>query len=91
MTYEVHVTCPDPNDKDQGMLYSRIAKEVSWKTSTINDHGNSKFYFTSHFKTEETARRKLIELTDILRDRRVKILREKIEHIIYDTKFLHSL
>lgn len=90
MSYETHVTVPvpDPNIYGLVLLYDVIGREYDWKTSKITDAdtGTQKFYFTRHDNSIRQAKVKLNELTDCLRDRRIKILREKIELIVFDTK-----
>lgn len=88
--YEIHITVHLPPNKARENLYKHLAKAEGWKTFKSDGDpllgAGIKFYFTRHSKTENAAYSDLNAMTDVLRDNYVKILREKIEHIIFDTK-----
>lgn len=86
MYYECHVTLP-PKDRE---LVDSIAKFHRFKTSSlVGDEimGDDKLlYCTSHSKTYDELSQRMDALVENLTENGVEILREKIEHIIYDTK-----
>ena len=90
MSYEIHITSHLPPRRDIERQYKKLAEEEHWTTSKINGDPNlgagAKFYFTTYETTLDRAFIKLNIMTDRMRDLRIPIIREKIEHIVFDTK-----
>lgn len=85
--YECHITIEKPENLDR-VLY--LAKHYQWKTSYIQNDpllgNNPYFYFTCHHSDEKSIFEKMDEFAWVLSFDGVKVLRQKIEKIIYDTK-----
>jgi hypothetical protein len=82
--YECHVTLRKPQDTRE---LESLALEKQWKTSFIvGDPLLGKegfFYFTTHHVDYDQIFSKMRSLADRLG---TLVIREKIEHIVYDTK-----
>ena len=86
MLYECHITVAvDDSDKA-----STVAKELHWKTSEIARDpvlGNATyFYLTSHSDDYQKMWDRMSAASASLKAAGVIVIREKIEHIVYDTK-----
>lgn len=85
--YECHVTVERPVNQETRELYERVGTEHGWKTSMIDgDPVLGKkvfFYFTKHGSSFGSIKNRMFNLEEILGDR---VVRSKIEHIVYDTK-----
>jgi hypothetical protein len=88
--YEIHVTVDPPVDGTQRETFERLAALLAWSTSEIARDpalGNAvRFYFTTHAPSEIEARSRLGTLVGALIAREIPVLREKVEHVVYDTK-----
>lgn len=88
--FEIHITCPLPSKKDRAGLL-RIAAIYGWHTSSIKGDPllgtGSKFYFTAHETTFDKAALKLQLLYEDLKLSNVKVLRTKIEGIMWDKRY----
>lgn len=84
--YECHITCYT----SQAEAAAEVAKEFHWKTSEIARDpllgDDTYFYLTSHGATYEQIFTRMKATVDALTLRGVRVAREKIEHIVYDTK-----
>jgi hypothetical protein len=82
--YECHVTVDRPSNPDD---FNTLAQNLGWKTSCIDgDPVLGKkvfFYFTCHGTYYGRIYEKMELLASMLGDR---VVRKKIEQIIYDTK-----
>jgi hypothetical protein len=86
MIYECHITC-DQKDAEEA---SRVATWHGWKTSEIARDptlGNDTyFYLTSHSTDLIVLHKHMDYMARFLADAGVRVLRKKIELIVYDTK-----
>lgn len=84
--YECHITTM----VSQAKQAAKIAEELHWKTSEIARDpllGNDTyFYLTSHGATYDTIYSRMQEVKDRLYFAGVNVVREKIEHIVYDVR-----
>lgn len=84
--FECHITL-DVADASMG---EEVAKVLHWKTSEIARDPvlgqASYFYLTSHDSTYDRMFMRMKVAVKFLQDRGVKPVRQKIEHIVYDTK-----
>lgn len=85
--YEIHITCLT----SQSEIAKSVAAELKWKTSEIARDpvlGNDTYYYlTTHTAGMPQAYNRMLECVDMLLVKDVKVLREKIEHIIHDNRF----
>lgn len=94
--YEIHVTVNGATGLPASMRrrlareymanLRQIARALGWRTSTINEPGLTRFYFTAMSSDLWKAHDRMEALTRELRAHGVPVEREKIEHIVYDTK-----
>ena len=86
MTYECHITCK----QEDAALATAVATALHWKTSEIARDPvlgqGTYFYLTSHGATYDQIFVRMQQASQALIDHGVAVLREKIEHIVYDTK-----
>lgn len=86
MSYECHITC---HQADAAVATS-VAEALHWKTSEIARDpvlGQATyFYLTSHGKTFEHLFGRMREAVAALKAKGLEVVREKIEHIVFDTK-----
>lgn len=86
MTYECHITI-QVKDAEIG---EKVAAAHCWKTSEIKRDpvlgDGSHFYLTRHSKNFLDMVDRMELISAALRKEAVEILRQKIEHIVYDTK-----
>lgn len=86
MSYECHITVTVADAKAATV----IADCMGWKTSEIKRDptlgDGSHFYLTAHSPDMPRLRGKMEETSLKLAEAGCKVLREKIEHIVYDTK-----
>ncbi len=88
--FEIHFTVRKPDTREAKDKLEAIGRASEWSTSCIDGDpllgAKPYFYFTDHEHTFEAAhdRRKMLAL--VLEIEGIEILREKIEHIVYDTK-----
>lgn len=86
MYYEIHITA---STKD-GETATIVAKQLGWKTSEIARDPllgeDTFFYLTTHRSHVETSMADMNLCAKILEANGVKVLRMKIEHVIFDTK-----
>lgn len=89
--YECHVTVNKPTTASDRKLLDDVAVYLHWKTSEIDGDPvlgrKLHYYFTSHGDDFEVLRQRMLRLSQHLRDRDVKIVREKIEKIVYDVRY----
>lgn len=87
--YEIHVTMARPLGAIE-IVFDAIAEALSWHTSHISDDPDlgpgDRFYFTTHTETEDEAHQRIDELVEALALHGAEPLREKIEHVVFDTK-----
>lgn len=86
MYCEIHITV-STKDSDEA---TNVANLLNWKTSEIARDPllgqDTFFYLTTHRESIETAMADMNACANMLEANGVKILRMKIEHVIYDTK-----
>lgn len=86
MNYECHITV-HTNDAEKA---TRCAKELHWKTSQIDGDPvlgqRPFFYLTTHSDNAPEMFARMGRAVNALEFDGVKVLREKIELIIHDTK-----
>ena len=86
MTYECHITL---SVKD-AEIAAKLAKEHHWKTSEIARDpvlgNNTYYYLTSHHSNYTDMFIHLRNMVEQLTFNKINVIREKIEHIVYDTK-----
>lgn len=86
MNYECHITC----HQSAAEIATKVAKALHWKTSEIARDpvlGQATyFYLTSHGATYDQLFERMETAALALRAEGVEVVREKIEHIVYDTK-----
>lgn len=86
MYYEIHITA-STKDSDKA---TNVANLLNWKTSEIVRDPllgqDTFFYLTTHRGSMETAMADMNVCANMLETNGVKVLRMKIEHVIYDTK-----
>lgn len=86
MIYECHITC---HQKD-AIPATTVAQGHHWKTSEIARDpvlGEATyFYLTSHGATYDHLYGRMKAASEALQSLGVEVVREKIEHIVYDTK-----
>lgn len=87
--YECHVTLPEMNVHGKAFC-NGLAQELGWKTSFIIGDPllgvNGFFYLTAHNRDSHRLYGKMKELLGRLEREGLEVLREKIEHIVHDTK-----
>lgn len=85
--YECHVTINKPETAHEHEKMDKMGKDLGWKTSCIERDpllGRATyFYFTTHHVDYDSIFRKMKSLSEVLGN---LVIREKIEHILYDTK-----
>ena len=86
MIYECHITIALA-DAEAG---ERVAKELHWSTSQIERDPvlgkDSYFYLTTHDSQLARIKSRMHHASFELKEAGVNVIREKIEHIVYDTK-----
>ena len=86
MTYECHITC----NRDDHSIVQNVGEPAGWKFSKIDGDpllGQKVFcYLTRHHRDFEALKSLMQAMTSALKIVGVEVVREKIEHIIYDTK-----
>lgn len=84
--YEIHIT----TTLRHAVTAQVLADMYKWKTSQIERDpllGDSTFfYLTQHANEEVNARGLCAGMSQALADKGVEVLRQKIEHIVFDTK-----
>jgi hypothetical protein len=84
--YECHITL---SVKD-AVLASKLAKDFHWKTSEIARDpvlgDDTYYYLTSHHTNYTDMFVRLRTMVQNLEINNINVIREKIEHIVYDTK-----
>lgn len=87
MLYEIHITTYTSFSKQA----TEVAKQLHWKTSEIARDpvlGNDTyFYLTKYADSEEQAHIYIDEAIVMLLNSEVKVVREKIEHIVHDLRW----
>lgn len=85
--YECHITL---STKDAAAA-TEVATRLHWKTSEIARDpvlgDETYFYLTSHAPKEDAMRYRLQCCATALRSKGIHMIRQKIEHIIFDAKF----
>lgn len=88
--FEIHITCPLPSKKDRAGLL-KLASIYGWHTSSIKGDPllgtGSKFYFTAHKKSYDAAVLHLKLMHEELKYQSIKVLRTKIEGIMWDKRY----
>lgn len=91
--YECHVTVSKPSSPKQFKDLESLAEMLKWKTSYImNDPilgQKPYFYFTKYSTSIKKLHTEIVYLTDLLECEHcvnTKVIRAKIEQIIYDKK-----
>lgn len=88
--YECHITCHLKDAK----IAEKVAVDLHWKTSEIARDPvlgkDSYFYLTSHSLDYNSMFSRMEQAAIQLREAGVEVLREKIEHIVYDTKTMNK-
>jgi hypothetical protein len=88
--YEAHVTVEKPANDTERLLLEAVGREYHWKTSEIDGDPvlgkNLYYYFTSHAHTYDALLRRMQLIVQDLRGVGVHVVREKIEHIVYDVR-----
>lgn len=93
--FEIHITCDLPDltglkDIKTMFLYEELAIKHGWSTSMIDGDPllgkGGRYYFTAHAEAEDLAYNRMESFAKILANNGIKIIRKKIEVIIYDTK-----
>lgn len=86
MIYECHITV----STDDAEAATTVAKELHWKTSEIARDpilgDKNFFYLTTHTNDFPLMWERMNSAANQLRSMNVKVIREKIELIIHDTK-----
>ena len=86
MNYEIHLTV---HVRDAAVAEA-VARALHWKTSRIDGDpvlgAKPFFYLTTHAADVRQAALRLANCKHALEDRLVPLIREKIEHIIYDVR-----
>ena len=86
--FEIHITCYT----SQSLLASEVATQCHWKTSEIMRDpilGNDTYYYLTKYATTKAIAMAYIEEASIeLLARGVRIVREKIEHIVHDIRYV---
>ncbi len=86
--YEIHITCL----VSQKAAAKQIAEQLHWKTSEIERDpvlGNDTYFYLTKYATNVLeAFEEIREVTSCLFEDNVKIVREKIELIIHDVKYV---
>lgn len=86
--FECHITCERPNDTT---ALEALAAKYSWKTSYIVGDPllgtGGFFYFTAYDTDLVNMKLRMHEMADRIS---VRVLRKKIEQIVYDTKKLEA-
>lgn len=86
MSYECHITTTVAD----APIAEKIATERGWKTSEIKRDpvlgDGSHFYLTAHHGEYGVLFVRMTQAAKELREQGCSVLREKIEHIVYDTK-----
>lgn len=85
--YECHITVEITKDKAIRTAWEVLADRCGWKTSCIDGDpllgAKSHFYFTRHSKNFMYLFDQMNEFSEMIN---AKIIRKKIELIVYDTK-----
>jgi hypothetical protein len=85
--YECHIT----TFTSSAEVATEVAKELHWKTSEIARDpvlGNDTyFYLTSHSDSYDRMWERMVEAVNLLELKGCKVVREKIEHIVYDRRY----
>ena len=87
-TYECHITVGCPSGSKELCELEELGKQHKWKTSII--HGDPQlgkedfFYFTKHAVSFEKIKEEMTRMVGIIGAN--KVIRQKIEHIVFDTK-----
>lgn len=88
MNYEIHITC----SVYHSAVAEQVAKTLHWKTSEIaRDPVLGKatyFYLTTHTATLEDAHIRMEACCAALETEGVPVIREKIEHIVHDRRYV---
>lgn len=91
MLYESHITVSITD----AVFAQKVADAQNWKTSEIKRDitlgDNSYFYLTTHCPEIRLMFRRLNDATEMLKFYGIKVIREKIELIIHDTKVRSTL
>lgn len=97
--YECHITIARPEFISTAMilLVQNLIKSKKWKYSAIDGDpflgDGIKLYATRHFNIklpEEEVLQKLNSVADFLEESGFKVVRRKIEKVIYDTKLVNA-
>ena len=90
LLFECHITIP-VSDALKGRL---VAKELKWKTSQIDGDpvlgNNVYFYLTKYQDNLERMHSDLRQAVEDLRHLDVEVIREKIEQIVHDVRFVKA-
>jgi hypothetical protein len=85
--FECHVTCAKPNNM---RFYEDIATKHGWNSSFIEGDPllgkQGFFYFTRHAASYDSLFTTMEVLCKALADVGTKVLRKKIEQVLYDTR-----
>lgn len=85
-SYECHITCR-VRDAEKA---AKVAEALHWKTSEIARDpvlgADTYYYLTSHHVSYVTMHARMKVAVQALQAEGVEVVREKIEHIVYDTK-----
>lgn len=85
--YECHITV---NKTKSEKLFKDLAKEYKWKTSAIDGDpvlgNNVYFYFTTYDDDFDRMRGRMENFVDVLQGTGTKVVRKKIEKIVYDER-----
>lgn len=86
MNFECHITV----NKENLERLIELGKVYNWKTSYITDDpilGPGKFfYFTRHNADYIKLHNSMIDMSDRVTERGFKVIRQKIELIMYDSR-----
>jgi hypothetical protein len=84
--FECHVTVNEPADR--AFVMRDLLAATLWSFSMIDGDPflgkGTKMYATHHFKTREVAERAVEAMVKLLREADLKVVRAKIEEVIYD-------
>ncbi len=88
MNFEIHVTI----DKKDAILAEMLAKEQHWKTSKIDGDpvlgAKPFFYLTTHTSDFKKAYDRMNTMVNDLGANGIFVIREKIELIVHDVKYV---
>ena len=86
MKFECHITC----SVEDALLVERTGLKNNWKFSCINGDAlmgaKPHCYLTNYNADAQKLKEDMETMSDLLNFNGVKILRQKIERIIFDTK-----